>query len=277
MGSDSWTSDARFIVRWRPEDLLSGVTDLEIYPFLRERGIPLYASSQLHMKLYVCGSNWALSTSANLTRAGLGYGAQESWNIETGQALVLMRSDWLVLHQVIQQSRLVDDAIYDRLQEYVAENRVPGVAAPALDAFGPVKVFTLASLPATANPALLEDFYFSGEDAAFSPELARRAFQDLATYRIRPGLLPEAFRTELRAAFVRSPFVRAFLAQLAVERTMRFGAVTEWIQQHCEDVPLPYRSDIKQQVSVLYDWLAALVPQTRWDRPRHSQVIHWST
>jgi hypothetical protein len=277
MAPGDWATELRIVVRWRAEDLLSGVSDLSVYPFLKSRGIPLYVSPRLHMKLYVCDSNWALATSANLTQRGLGLGPRESWNIESGQALVLTRSDWIVLHQLIQESRLVDDDVYARLEKYVAQNHAPYAVLPPLDVFGPAKIFTLASLPATDHPAQLEEFYFSGTEAAFPPDLARRAFQDLATYRVRPGLTPEAFRLELAAAFEQSPFVKAFVAYLAAKGSLRFGAVADWIHDHCEDVPLPYRRDVKQQVGVLYDWLATFVPQTHWDRPNYSQVIYWSS
>jgi hypothetical protein len=275
MTEGSWGAELRIIVRWRAEDLLSGVSDLAVYPFLKSRGVPLYVSSRLHMKLYVCDSNWALGTSANLTQRGLGLGPQDRWNIESGQALMLTRSDWIVLHQLIQESRLVDDVVYARLQEYVAQHRALNVIAPPMDVFGPRKIFTLASLPATDSPAQLEEFYFSGAEAAFAPNLARRAFQDLATYRIRPGLTREAFRVELRAAFEQSPFVNAFIAHLATAGSLRFGAVADWIHDHCEDVPLPYRRDVKEQVRILYDWLVIFVPRTHWDRPHHSQVLYW--
>lgn len=265
----------KFVVRWRAEDLLSGVSDLEIYPFLKERGVPLYASARLHMKLYVCDSNWALATSANLTQRGLGFAAEGACNIESGCGVTLTRSDWIVLHQLIHESRLVTDDVYARLATYVAEHGSSPQPAPPIDIFGPGKMFTLAALPASDTPSQLEEFYFAPNDAQFPPEVARRAFQDLATFQMRPGCSPEAFRVALKNAFLESAFVQAFLRHLRANGSLRFGAVTEWIHRHCEDVPLPYRSDVKQQVRVLIDWLAAFATQTRWDRPKHSQVIHW--
>jgi hypothetical protein len=248
---------------------------LAIYPFLKERGIPLYVCPRLHMKLYVCASNWALATSGNFTRKGLGLASHENWNIESGQELVLTQSDWIALNQLIRESRLVDDEVYSRLQEYVARYQRTTEAAPPMDVFGPVKTFTLASLPATDTPSQLQEFYFRGSIIEGDADSARRAFQDLATFNLGPGLTPETFRAELRTSFVQSPFVQAFLNHLAAMGSLRFGAVTQWIHDRCEDVPLPYRSDVKQQVRILYDWLADFVPQTRWDRPHHSQVIYW--
>src|SRR5437660_373850 len=82
-------------------------------------------------------------------------------------------------------------------------------------------------------------------------------------------------RSAVGTSFRDSAFVQAFLRHLSSVSSLRFGAVTDWIHQNCEDVPLPYRSEVKQQVRILYDWLAKFVPQVRWDRPNYSQVIYW--
>jgi len=268
----------QFIVRWRADDLLSGVSDLAIYPLLKKHGYPLYVCQQLHMKLYVYESNLALSTSSNLTQRGLGIGPKSNWNIECGSEVLLSRDDWYFLHQLIRDCRLVDDSVYERLEKYVSDNVRPNASAPSIvDIFTPIKIFTLASLPATANPTLLEEYYFSDASVVFDPELERRTSQDLITYKIKPGLLQSDFKSQLESGFLNSPFVLAFLTHLKKEKSLRFGAVTSWIHDHCEDVPLPYRSDIKIQVQNLYSWLNFYVPEIYSDRPRHSQIIYWKS
>ena len=265
----------KLVVRWRPEDLLAGVSDLEIYPYLKARGIPLYASSRLHLKLYVCNSNWALSTSANLTQRGLGYSSPDSWNIEVGSALKLSRQDWMTLYQVVHDSRLVTDEVYARLLRFVDEQRKEKRPVPEFNPFGLPKVFTLASLPATDTPEQLEEFYFAESDQVFEPEFIRRAFHDLANLGIPPDLTRDAFRLKLQTEFVRNEFVQAFVQHVIASKSLRFGAATDWIHHHCEDVPLPYRSEIKEQVRILYDWLAGFISGISWDRPQYSQVIRW--
>ena len=270
-----YTEDLKVVVRWRPEDLLAGVSDLSIYPFLKARGIPLYANARLHLKLYVCSSNWALSTSANLTRRGLGYAGPTSWNEESGCSVALSRQDWIPLYRIIHDSRLVTDEVHARLSAYVEKYGERQPSMPEIDPFDLPKVFTLASLPATYHPQQLEDFYFAAGDQGLSPELTRRAFKDLAVFKLPLGLTRSEFRDALQQAFLDSEFVRAFLRHLVSVGSLRFGSVTTWIQENCEDTPLPYRAEIKQQVSILYDWLMALVPGVTWDRPSHSQVIYW--
>jgi len=269
------SENLKVVVRWRPEDLLAGVSDLAIYPYLKARGVSLYAHSRLHLKLYVCESNWALATSANLTRRGLGFAGASTWNEETGSALSLSRQDWTQLYRIIHDSRPVTDEVYARLSDYVDKHAKVQGPMPDIDPFDLPKVFTLASLPATSSPELLEKFYFAEEDQAFSPDVTRRAFKDLAVFRIPASLSRAEFRDALQKAFLSNEFVCAFVRHLVSVGSLRFGAVTAWIHQHCEDTPLPYRADVKEQVAVLYDWLSAFVPGVSWDRPQHSQVIRW--
>src|SRR4051812_34039734 len=40
-------------VRWETKDLILGASDLEIYPYLKSKGIVLYRNLRLHLKAYV--------------------------------------------------------------------------------------------------------------------------------------------------------------------------------------------------------------------------------
>ena len=122
----------------------------------------------------------------------------------------------------------------------------------------------------------LEEFYFSSATHPHSSETARRAFQDLATFRIPLSLSREEFKKALEDGFRKNPFVERFADHLRNERSLRFGAVNAWLQQTCEDVPLPYRWEIKSSTQALYNWLASFYPEVTWDRPNYSQVIYWN-
>ena len=136
-------------------------------------------------------------------------------------------------------------------------------------------VFTIGSLPAVASPKHLAEFYFSPNTKDHTPEDVRRATHDLVTFDIPFGLTPVQFEQQLGESFRKAPFVAAFLEFLKAEGSLRFGAVNEWIHQRCEDVPLPYRWQIKENTAIFYDWLAHFVPGVTWDRPNYSQVIYW--
>jgi len=264
----------KLVCRWLPSDLVSGTSDLEVFDYLSSRGCQLYVNGQVHMKLYVFESNRAMITSGNLTLRGLGY--VESPNIEIGQWVDLSAPDWLKLHGVVRESRLITPEIYARFEAYVKASPPPSAAPTAPDLLGPARKYTLASLPATDSPEALAEFYFNRTGFQSMPEIARRGFQDLATYGISDSIESrEAFDRALGDAFRKSPFVVDFVAHLRERGDLHFGAVNTWIHDKCEDVPLPYRWEIKPTTHAFYNWLARFVPGISWDRPNYSQVIYW--
>jgi hypothetical protein len=98
---------------------------------------------------------------------------------------------------------------------------------------------------------------------------------DLVTFHIPPDLSRIDFDKSLGQAFCKTPFVIDFIELLRSERSLRFGAVNNWLHEKCEDVPLPYRWEIKENTRIFYDWLACFFPEISWDRPNYSQVIYW--
>lgn len=65
----------RCVTRWRPEEIVAGVSDLEVWPLLRDRvQSSLWLHPDLHAKLYRADDT-CLIGSANITDTALG------WNI----------------------------------------------------------------------------------------------------------------------------------------------------------------------------------------------------
>ena len=139
---------------------------------------------------------------------------------------------------------------------------------------GPPKVFTISSLPAVESPERLAEVYFSPGVGGSTDEM-RRAAHDLAVFNIPDGLNRATFNERLAIGFRDSAFVSAFVNWLKEIGSLRFGAVADWLHQRCEDVPLPYRWEIKVNTRILYDWLEYFFWKSIGDRPRHSQVIYW--
>ena len=108
-------SSQTFIVcRWRLEDVLSGATDIEIYPILRDQGIRVLLHPNLHAKYYRF-DNRILMGSANLTSNGL-------MSDETGslEALTLLPKNQATddfENKIIQESVQVDDGLYSEYRE----------------------------------------------------------------------------------------------------------------------------------------------------------------
>ncbi len=265
----------KVVCRWRIEDLIAGVSDLSVFEYLKSEGCDLYVNNSIHLKLYIFESNLAFTTSGNLTLRGLGY--CEPANVESGAMLKLGSDDWIRIYEMINASRRVDEKLYEILCGYVESCPLPVPLSVPPDMFPPAsKRFTIGSLPATESPQRLADYYFGGGLSSFSSEEVRRVAHDLSVFRIPDGLQQEAFHRTLRQAFITVPFVVEFVAFLKEHGSLRFGAVNDWIHDQCEDVPLPYRWEIKENTRILYNWLEHFFPEIEWNIPgAHSQVIYW--
>lgn len=264
----------KVVVRWRTQDLLAGVSDLEIYEYLKSRGCALFLNSQIHLKLYIFGNNAAICTSANLTMKGLGY--VENANIEAGCGADLTSEDWRSIYELVGASRAVSDEVFECFRSFMAKTpNVPPLDLPALNLPAP-KIFSIASFPATKTPREFMNYYLT-RSAGMDAEFMRRAAHDEALFLIPSGLSEKDLGQCLQLQFCGTPFVKKFVEYLKVSGSLRFGAANDWIHSNCEDSPLPYRWEIKENTHILYNWLAEFFsPNISWSVPgKHSQVITW--
>ena len=260
------------VARWNPSDIVSGVSNLEVYPYLDDLGIPLYINSRIHLKLTIFEDDNAFHSSANVTHRGLGIGDES--NIEVGCQVRLSGNDWHRIHELLETSVRVDDAIFDQAKKYLAENKDKRPPLPKLQykSKQASKEFSRHSLPFAQNPDLLWDYYdadeFDGSRANFAHDLVLYSVQD-------PGLGREEFLDRLELNFKRHPFIKSVAGLIEREGSLRFGAVNDWITGKCTDKPVPFRWEIKPATNRLYDWLEYFFDEISWDRPNHSQVIYW--
>jgi hypothetical protein len=269
------TSALQVIVRWRPIDIVSGVSDLEIYEWLNSRDIALYRHPNIHLKLLVFTKNWAFHTSGNITKSGLG--VAENSNIEVGAQIQLELDDWVQIEQLMSQARRVDPVIFTKFQDYLEVNSKKEEPLPPLVLPPPQdKSFSRMSLPASESPDELITLYLAPTSVrGVSPSLPALA-HDLALYGVPIDLSREEFIRHLGSAFRSHAFVAAIVAEIRQKGSLRFGAVNAWLTDHCSDNPTPFRWELKEVTSRLYNWLAYFCDEITWDRPRYSQVIHWN-
>ena len=262
----------KVITRWSAHDIASGISDPEVYPLLKARGIPLYLHKSIHLKLMAFSTNWAFVTSSNVTSRGLGLSTQQ--NLEVGCRAELRQEDWRQLYALLADSVRVDDAMYESAVAYRDANRQTSGTLPPLElapAHDPA--FSTLALPATDNPQTLHKAYahLSSLPAVDAPAF----YHDLALYDLPIGLRADEFYDLLRLAFVSHPFTLAIVALISDEGSARFGLVNQWLQDNCSDRPTPYRWELKPATRRLYDWLEYFYDEISWDRPHHSMVIRW--
>jgi hypothetical protein len=114
--------NSTFVCRWKLDDVLSGATDIGIYPILRDQGIRVLLHPNLHAKYYRSDTRILLG-SANLTSNGLS-------NDKTGslEALTLLTENSATMKfedKLIQESIEINDELYSEYLAILNSQSVP--------------------------------------------------------------------------------------------------------------------------------------------------------
>jgi hypothetical protein len=264
--------DLQVITRWNAADLVSGVSDIEVFPYLSARQVPLYVHKTIHLKLYIFDDGSAFLGSGNLSQAGLGWGARPS--IEAGCFVQLDSEDWVQIDRVLRESIRVDEATYRSASAFIGEHKIEN---PPLPRFEPPATttggFSLLDLPATESPeALLESLQAMRDQGLWGAELAH----DLQLLRVDFALAGGLNAATVLQGYRQLTIVRALVGWLSESGSRSFGEVTQWLHSNITDRPMPYRSDIKTAVSNLYRWLPLAFDEVTTGRPRHSEVLYFA-
>lgn len=263
-------------VRWEPRDIILGSSDLEIYPYLRDRGISLYRNKRLHLKAYVDDYKKCFLTSANISARALNLPAFSNYNYEIATVVEnLDIEDRLYFNIIESDSVLITDNIYNQLKEQLPEKRkeFPNEDEFTFHIEAPDKHFLISSLPMTYS---VETLYRIYEDKEYINELELNcALHDLAIYKIPLGLDRDAFRAKLMESFFNHPFIKEFLDYVDSNEEIYFGMAKEWIHRNCADVPTPRKWEITENIQILYRWVVKLSGGAYLvDRPNHSERLH---
>ena len=243
---------ARVIVRWRMEDLLAGVSDLEIYKVLSDLGIPLYLHPTIHLKLFHFSSGNAYSGSSNIT--GKGLSLSESYNEEMGVVFALDLDSYSNIRRLCDDSRIVTPEIVEAYEEALRNSKVSSPAVGQLSLpLEEKKQFLVSELPATDSP---ESFLSAASKYFESGEGCPKFLHDVGTLGITEAdLTKQDLKDLVIEKFKEKPFTKVIVKEIRSVYDMNFGAVTALVHSIAEDVPLPYRSEIKDAISRLYPWL----------------------
>lgn len=257
----SVSSKIVIVTTWRSQDLISGSSELNLYPFCKERGIALYVNNRIHLKVYSAGLNDVILTTANLSQRGLLNIAKANFECAI-YTKNLTNEDRLYFAQIQNDATHVNDRVYEIfLSWYKEQEKIKPIAddlQPILDS-SITNDFLISALPMTSDPETLTKCYLrinQGLTASEDKEIQDCVFHDLANYNIKMGLNEKDFRSELTKSFLRHPFIRKideFISPKAY-----FGGIKEWIQKNCTDVPIPSRRELTGNVQVLLKWFQLL-------------------
>ena len=258
------------VVRWQFCDLISGVSDLEIYEIAKKYGYKLYFNQQLHAKAYLFDDVVFLGSS-NLTNKGL-YGGPPQGNIELSVKLSKSTNMTSWFNKLIETSVFVDQSIFESITEDVNKYKQTEVLLPPTR-----KGFSQSVLKKIRNRVNKKGLYLSDFPLSQDPEAlcttnniyANEAIihdLNLLGLQVRPNL--ETIKTSFMLSATYS-----WLNE-AIETEMYFGKLTSILHDSLCDETTPYRKEVKERLSNLISWSKKLCPEVFVvDRPKYSQRI----
>lgn len=251
--------DKRLVVRLRLEDILSNASDLAIYPYCRDNGWKFYFRLDLHAKTYVFDRLRGIVGSANATSNGMSIGG--TGNYELATVCELQEADLRLLDQLILGAVEMTDSLYGKMLDIVNRCQV----RQERDCSWPKEIVDMF----TPDYSVLfaEDF-----PTCAHPSHARA--DDLMFLNLEPG----ASLDDISCAFRSSKCYQWLLNLLRNKEgnQMYFGELTASLHNTLLNEPKPYRKDIKQLLSNLLNWIAALdMDELLIDRPTHSQRVRY--
>ena len=254
------------LTKWSLADMLANTNTIELFNYTQRNGIKLYIHPTLHAKLYICTNEEIFCTSGNLTDKGLGL--SDPYNFELGVWATLTPIDSIKLQEHLDRSILVTQALYEEFKDALATLTPIGITQDlyALTYAILAKHKGLQSKARHVLTALPEceskEEYINGNANSYA-------------------VLHDANlvgTNNIEENFIKLPLISELIEELKKRKSMGFGEVTSFIQDRLEDVPRPYRSDIKDKVRKIYNWLQSCTQECSWNIPgKHSQVLYWQT
>lgn len=247
------------IVRLKPEDILAGATDLELYPYCKEHGWSMFFRLDLHAKTYIFDNLRCVLGSANATSSGLSIGG--IGNYEMAVLNEIDDSDRQQVRNLFRSSVRMTDALYADMKTAISSmesQRTPRASA---------------KWPEEINQFFHPDFsLLFSEDfpSCFDPMAATS--EDLIFLNTFPG----ADQDEIKKAFRESKCFQWLMKLLSEQEhnEIYFGAASAALHSVILNDPRPYRKEVKILLANLLNWISVLdMEEIGIDRPNYSQRI----
>ena len=230
--------------RWRMDDLLSGASDLKAYEIAKKRGWDFYIDNDLHAKALLIDKDRLFLGSANFTSKGthLFHGGNNELNIavnasegEIGKISSFFHISHKLLWPMYQyMCECIDEAKMLQSDEGLDKREWPSEITECISP-------NIKHLWVDECLHLTPKEYF---DPSVSPDKKMHDYNILCSWE------------DDKRHFLHSRLAR-WLRNL-VENTnheLKFGEVTAKLHNSFINDPKPYRRDVKEYVSVLFEWI----------------------
>lgn len=194
------------IARWRPEDIASGVCDIEIFDLIAKRSnSTLLIHPHLHAKFFAADAS-CLVGSANLSQTALGWRTPSNIELlvelDTSDHGIEKWWDELLAHSI-----KATIEIRDALEQEATKLRNSGLPIPRTETDQESAVDEKVWVPECPRWTGLWEVYSGDEDQLPSSALAS-ARSDLAALCLPPGMSRSGFEKALRTSFRQTEIFR---------------------------------------------------------------------
>lgn len=247
------------VVRYRPEDITAGASDLDIYPYCKAHGWKMHFRLDLHAKTYVFDRLRCIIGSANATSSGLNLGG--IGNYEMATSCELADADRKTLDLLLRGAVEMNDDIYSIMKDVINSNTSQRTS--------------VISWPKEISELFIPDYsILFAEDFPSCSDPLKATAEDLVFLNLVPG----ASLADVQSAFEYAKCYQWLLHLVKAQdkHEMYFGAITATLHNTLLNEPTPFRKDVKQLLSNLLGWVESLaVTDLQVDRPNHSQRVRY--
>lgn len=261
------------IVRWKISDLVMGSSDLEIYNFLKLKGLRLFINSKIHLKIVVKDKSTMLVGSANITNPG--FGLSERSNIEAVCAVDTKPAHLLDIKRIMKSSIEVTDKLYEQIE--IEVKKFSKLRQDMAKEEIKMKEIDKKIGAIQTENIVVDDFPFCNSPT----ELLRlindnqrglpEVIHDLAMLNLSLATKESLGPEHLSAAFLQCDAYR--WQQNNVQNETLFGKYSEMLHDALLDDPKPYRKQVKELVSNMFSWTEACSDQYEIKKFGHTKSL----
>ncbi|MDE0448371.1 MAG: phospholipase D-like domain-containing protein [Spirochaetaceae bacterium] len=245
----------RVVTRWRPTEVIAGVSDIDVLLATRSRNIPLLLQNDLHAKLYLA-DDACLVGSANITDTALGW--RQPANLE-----LLVRTErrdpavTAFLERLFDHAVEATDAHRDRLQDLVlSADKDPQFLSALLGDSDDSVLLPTSWVPAIKNPEEMYLLYSGAENLVLRTAIAAMR-AELGRFSVPVGLNESDFRSWVACILSHSRIVELTTKRIQQGEDINENMFREMLVQIGAD---PDKYALQEVMTALQRWLEYFLP-----------------
>lgn len=250
--------EKKLIVRMKPEDIIKGATDLQLYDYCKQNGWILYFKTDLHAKTYVFDHVRCIVGSANATASGLSVGGVGNYEMATTSNLD--SDDCAAIANLVEYSVEMTDEIYQIMKDHISNCN---------------KSRNLNSLKWPDEINRLNKIDYSILFAEDFPNV-NNPFEEVGSEFGYWNNISDLSNEEILNLFAETKCYLWLKEELKKKENheLYFGEATVLLHNVLLNDPKPYRREVKELLANLLSWIEVLgCKEIVVDRPSYSQRI----